>query len=419
MPASRPLLYRGWWMIAALSATLTTSYGILFFAFTVYLPDMEAEFGWSRATLTGAFSVAMLVSGFSSIPIGRYLDAHGARRVMTGGSILAALLLVAWSQVQSLPLYYLIWAALGLSMAACFYEPAFVLLANWFVRKRARALTLLTFGAGFGSVVFVPVATALAHRYGWRGGVLGLAAILAVVTIPLHALVLRRRPQDHGLLPDGAPPAAADAPASTLRAETSMSQRDALRTPAFWWIAAAFCMTIVANVAMLIHLVSYLRDRGFSPAFAASAVAATGLVALPGRLIFTPLGAIVPRRLIAVLIFSLQGFGLLALLLGESERSVWVFVVLFGAGMGAINPARAQIVVEFFGPRNYGAINGVLAFWMTMFRAIAPLGASLLFTVWGDYAPVIWVLTALSFLACVAISFASSPRRPVPAEVAA
>ena len=166
MPASRPLLYRGWWMIAALSATLTTSYGILFFAFTVYLPDMEAEFGWSRATLTGAFSVAMLVSGFSSIPIGRYLDAHGARRVMTGGSILAALLLVAWSQVQSLPLYYLIWAALGLSMAACFYEPAFVLLANWFVRKRARALTLLTFGAGFGSVVFVPVATALAHRYG-------------------------------------------------------------------------------------------------------------------------------------------------------------------------------------------------------------------------------------------------------------
>jgi len=420
MPARRPLLYRGWWMIAALSVTLTTSYGILFFCFTVFLPDMEADFGWSRATLTGAFSVGLLVSGFASIPIGRFLDAHGARWVMTGGSALAALLLVAWSQVHSLPLFYAIWAAMGVSMAACFYEPAFVLLANWFVRKRARALTLLTFGAGFGSVIFVPLAAELEARYDWREAVLILAVILGSVGIPLHALVLRRRPQDHGLLPDGeAAPTAADAPVPAHLRETSMTQRQALRTPAFWWIAAAFCMTIVANVAMLIHLVSYLRDRGFSPAFAASAVAATGLVALPGRLIFTPLGTIIPRRLIAVLIFSLQGFGLLVLQLGESERSVWIFVVLFGAGMGAINPARAQIVVEFFGPKAYGAINGVLAFTMTMFRALAPLGASLLYTLWGGYSEVIWVLTTLSFLACVAIAFAAPPRRPAAESGAA
>jgi len=123
--------------------------------------------------------------------------------------------------------------------------------------------------------------------------------------------------------------------------------------------------------------------------------------------------------LIAVLIFSLQGFGLLVLQLGESERSVWIFVVLFGAGMGAINPARAQIVVEFFGPKAYGAINGVLAFTMTMFRALAPLGASLLYTLWGGYSEVIWVLTTLSFLACVAIAFAAPPRRPAAESGAA
>ena len=271
-----PRLYRGWQMIGALSITEMISWGILYYGFGVFLPAMQTDLGWSREQLTGAFSVALLTTGLAGAPLGRILDRDGPRVVMTVGSIAAALAIVAWSQVDSLPLFYLLWAVIGVIMAAIFYEPAFVVVANWFVRKRSRALTVLTFGGGLASVVFIPLATRLIDRYGWRDALLVLAAILAVTTIPLHALVLRRRPADVGLEPDGGPALAPNVPgtAATRPVETSLSRTEAMRSPAFWWITVAFCLTLFANVAMTVHCISYLRERGFTPAFAASAAGA-------------------------------------------------------------------------------------------------------------------------------------------------
>jgi len=396
----RPRLYYGWVMVATLSLTETTSWGILYYAFSVFLTPIGAEMGWSIAQMTGAYSLALLLSGIAAIPAGRWLDRHGPRGLMTAGSVAATLLVVAWSRVDSLLGFYLVWAGIGLVMAAVLYEPAFVVVATWFRRYRARALTLLTFVAGLASVIYIPLSEWLVRNYGWRDALLILAAILAIGTIPLHALLLRRSPPAMGLVPDGEPSAIRATGAGL--AEPSFTARDALRSPTFWWLNAAFVLATLATMTMTVHLIPYLIGRGFSTGFAASAAGAVGLLALPGRLIFTPLGGRIPRRVVTAAIFAIQTVSLAALLLVPGTWGVVLFVVLFGAGFGAITPARAALVSDLFGASSYGAINGVVALCITASRAVAPVGAGLLLAATGTYTPVIWLIVAVSALASVA-----------------
>src|SRR5215469_1721048 len=151
-------LYYGWVLVVTLGLTETISWGVLYYAYTVYLAPMGAELGWSRGDLTGAFSLAVLLSGLAAIPVGRWLDRHGPRLLMTAGSIAATLLILAWSRVSSLPALYLIWAAVGLTMSATLYDPAFATASKWFERRRVQALTLITLMAGFASTIFIPLA---------------------------------------------------------------------------------------------------------------------------------------------------------------------------------------------------------------------------------------------------------------------
>lgn len=404
--ASSGRWFYGWTLVAALGVTETVSYGILQYAFPVFIAPMGAELGWSVAAVTGAFSVATLVSAAAAIPAGRWVDRHGPRGLMTAGSILAALLLFGWSRVQSIEAFYLLSAGLGLAMAAVLYEPAFAVVATWFHRLRGRALTVLTFIAGFASVIFVPLATGLVDAHGWRQALVWLAAILAVTTVPPHALLLRRRPEDLGLHPDGdlRPPAA------SAVAEVSVPARQAVRSPAFAWLAAAFALSALTGTAVAVHLIPLLLERGYSPAFAGAALGMVGLMALPGRLVFTPLGGRWPRAAVTSAIFGLQGMGIAALWMGSGTAAVWTFVVLFGAGFGAITPARAALVAEMYGRASFGAVNGTLALLLALARAAAPIGASLLYLAGGGYPPVLAVLAALSFASAAAVL--GSGRRP-------
>src|SRR5919199_6969011 len=202
-------MYYGWILVAALGFTETISWGVLNYAFTVYLAPMEAELGWSRGDMSGAFSLSLLLAGLAAVPVGRWLDRHGPRLLMTLGSIAGPLLVLAWSRVDSLPHFYLIWALIGVTMSVALYDPAFATVAVWFERYRVRALTAITLMAGFASTIFIPLAGWLVQLQGWRASLVTLAIILAAGTIAPHALLLRRRPEDLGLHPDGAPSASA------------------------------------------------------------------------------------------------------------------------------------------------------------------------------------------------------------------
>ncbi|HLW03312.1 MAG TPA: MFS transporter [Ktedonobacterales bacterium] len=394
--------YYGWVMLIAVSFTEMISWGVLYYAFTVFVKPMQAALGWSTTQLTGAFSLGLLCSGVAALPVGRWIDRHGTRGLMTFGSCVATLLLLAWALVGNLTLFYLIWVGLGIVMAAVLYDPAFALVAVWFHRQRARALTILTFIAGFASVIFVPLAGWLVQAQGWRMALVALALLLGLVTIPLHALALRRRPEDMGLAPDGVALPASAPLASTAEAR-DVSVQGALRQTTFWWMAAAFALTTLAAVAVTVHLVPYLIDRGYTPGFAAAMAGLVGIMALPGRLVFTPLGNVFPRHLVIALICLLQALSLAVLLLIPGVIGVFGFVLLFGAGFGSITPARAALVADSYGSTHYARINSVLGLLITGARALAPVGAGVLYDLLGTYPLIFWILAWLSVLAAGAI----------------
>jgi MFS family permease len=401
-------LYYGWPMLFAVAIAQITSWGVLYYAFTVFLDPMQREFGWSIATLTGAYSLALLVSGFAAIPVGRWLDRYGPRVMMTAGSVFATLLVIAWATVDSLIVFYLVWVGIGLAMSTVLYEPAFVIVAKWFQRLRSRALTMLTFVAGFASVIYIPMSGWLVNSYDWRTALWIMAVLMAIGTIPIHAFVLRRSPGEIGEQPDGEPVQTDESRAwagaqVAPTARPTLTLRDALGQRVFWWTAVAFVLANFSTLAIFVHLVPFLIAEGFSAGFAASMAGIAGIMALPGRLVFTPLGDYIRRQYVAAMIFGLIATGLAILLILDSRLGVIVFVVVFGMGFGAITPARAAIVADLYGATNYGAISGALATGITFARAAAPVTAGLIVTLTGGYVPVFLMLLIACILAVFAV----------------
>ena len=239
-------------IVGALSITETITWGIVYYGFAVFLTPMEHDLGFSRVALTGAFSVGLLASALAGLPIGQWIDRRGARAVMTVGSCAAVALMVAWSRVDSLLTLYVVWALMGLAMAATLYEPAFAAIIGWFGRHRDRALLTLTLVAGLASTIFVPIETWLLGFLDWRTTLTTLAVFLAITTIPINAFVLRAPPRAELGAGGGAAPA-----------ERSHSLREALHTVVFWVLTAAFIASNFAVNAVTVHVIPYLTGKGY------------------------------------------------------------------------------------------------------------------------------------------------------------
>ncbi len=402
--------YYGWVMVVALGITELISYGVLYYAFTLFIEPMQAELGWSRAEITGAYSLSQVIIGFASVPLGFVFDRYGTRWVMTAGSVLASVLVYAWSTVQTLPVYYLIWIGLGLAMAAVLYEAAFWVVTAWFSRKRGRALTVLTFIAGFSSVLFLPIVEWLVRTFGWRESLVMQALLLALVTIPIHLLLIRRRPQDMGLEVDGETSVASQSTAENRENPAPASVRQTMQQPLFWWVSAAFFFNTIVYMALSVHLKPLLVEQGFASETAALAVGAVGLLSLPGRLIFTLLGDYLPRRYVITGIFLSMTVALLVLSSATTVPLMIVFVVLYGAGFGAIVPGRAALMGELYDIRQYGRLNGILTLILTLARAGGPVVAGFIYDEAGSYAPLITLLLVVSALSVLASWMIRAPR---------
>jgi MFS family permease len=321
---------------------------------------------------------------------------------MTVGSIAATLLVLAWSQVTSLPQLYLIWSAIGLTMSVTLYDPAFATASTWFDRQRVRALTLITLMAGFASTIFIPLAGWLVQVQGWRPSLLTLAVILAIGTIPPHALLLRRRPADLGLHPDGK--ALSERTPVTSR-QPAMAVSQALRHRSFGWLVTAFWFSTIATIAVGVHVLPYLQDRGYDATFAATVTGLIGAMQVLARLLLAPFGnrAFGQPQVTTALILALQPLSLVMLLLVRSTLGVVLFVILFGAQRGLSTLARPAMVAHLYGGARFASIAGVLQFAISLAQAAAPVGAGVGYDLLHSYEPIFWTLAALSGVAALAV----------------
>lgn len=403
--------YYGWKIAATLAVTETVSWGILFYAFTVFLVPMQEETGWSLALLTGAYSLALLLSGVAAPIVGRLLDRHGPRALMTFGSLLGVVGLVAWARLESVAAYYLAWAGIGIAMALTLYEPAFASLTTWFDRDRARAMLVVTIAAGFASTIFLPLTGLLVERMAWRDAVLVLAAILAVLTVPLHAIVLRRRPEDLALLVDGRLATKGETVARPRPPDYGVTLQAVLRDRTFWWLSGSFVIQSFAGVAVIVILIPYLTGRGDDPAFAAAATGLIGAAQVLARILATMFGRLVSTVTLTAAVFALQAIAL-GVLIGWPDRAgIFVAVLMLGAGRGAVTLTRPQLIADFYGRAHFGAINGTLASFLTLAGSLAPIGIGLAYGAIGSYTPLLWGMAAMSTLAAAAMLLAGQHRQ--------
>jgi len=395
--------YYGWALVWALGITTIVSYGTTQYLFGVLVVPIQHELGWSRAELSGAFSLAFLISGVLGVPIGREVDRRGARALMTFGSLLGATCLALLSQVHELWQFYLLWAGgLGLAQALTFYPVTFTVITNWFTQRRGSALALLTTLGGFASVIFYPLAGALIARYGWRPTLLVMAACQLLICFPIHLLVLRRQPADH-----------AQRGGSPLR--------PALGRGAFWTLTLGSGLGLMGHSVILAHQVPYLIGRGYDPVFAAGVAGLLGVASLPARLVMNLLSDRFGPQALLVLAAALQATGVLLLLGARNQALLWAYVAVYGFAFGAVSPLRANVMADQFGRLAYGAITAVQGVMVAALGAAGPIAAGYLYDRLHDY-ELAFLLTAAAFgISCLAVlltprALPSSAPGPSPAD---
>jgi predicted MFS family arabinose efflux permease len=343
------------------------SYGTTQYVFSLLIEPVRSEFGVGRATLGMAYAGSVLIAGAVGIALAPVLDRWGARWLLTAGSLISAVALFALAHAPSAAAFTAEWAVgMGIGAALTWYSVSFTVVANWFHRERARALARLTFMGAFSSTIFYPLSAVLIAHVGWRGTLLALALVQLLIAVPLHALVVRRHPEDRGLHPDGDEAAAAAGPQSGLTAPV------ALRTTAFWLVTAAIGLSAFATTAVLVVHVAFLTSRGYAVSTAASVAALLGIAYIPGRWLFGRLAERVPLGRLLSATIALEAAAVMVL---AAERGIgWValYVVAFGMAYGAMAPLRGALVASLFGRRAYGTIIAAQGVGVALAAAAGP-----------------------------------------------
>ncbi len=432
-----------WPLIAALGVTMIVGYGSVFYSFSLLLGPVQAELGAPKQLLVGAFSLALLAWGLCSPWVGLRIDRHGGRGVMTAGSLISGVLLLALSQAQSALGFTLAWAGIGVAMACTLYEPAFGVLTRVHRANARRAITMLTLIGGFASTVFWPLGQWLVATFGWRGACVALGAAQLLVSAPLHWFAIgrdghwaRRIGSDDGAT-DGqhpraeAAPVAAATPSATLPAaaraaatpstahratpavpERSASLREALSEPTFWGLAAAFVSYQFVFSATAVHFIPMMQAKGLSAAAAASIGAMLGPMQVLGRVVELLFGSRLPIVKVGrVAVLMMPSAMLWYTIAPGSVLALALFPLLYGAGNGVMTIVRGAVPVELYGVERYASISGALAAPTMLATALGPVLSSLLWSPDTGYRHVALALAGVGLAGAFSFHLAAGSRR--------
>ena len=383
----------------ALGITTIISYGTTQYLFGVLVVPIDATFHWGRASISGAYTLGLIIAGLLGVPIGHLVDRWGARLLMSSGSALGGLALFGLARVDALWQFYLLWSGgMGLAMALTLYPVTFTVVANWFVRKRGKALAILTLVGGLSSPICIPLAGALVAHIGWRGTLVVLALAQLGIALPLHAFLLRRHPEDLGLSPDGEP---------ALPEQATLSE--ALRRPVFWVLTASLSLVMLGSMVVFVHQVAFLIGRGYNAVLAATLSGMLGLVSLPGRYVLNVLSSRISAQKLLTLSVVAQAVGIVVLVLASSLSWLILYVVVYGTAYGAFSPLRASVMADHFGRRAYGSITAVQGIPVAVCAGLGPLAAGWLYDMLHHYEVAFWLCAGAFLLAAIGLAMTPQP----------
>jgi sugar phosphate permease len=405
--------FYGWWIVGAGGMVQWYTSAIFWRGFQAFVPPILETFGWSRGVTGAAISLQRGESGMISPFVGALLDRYGPRKAMAFGVLLTGAGFIFMSQMQSLWQFYVAIGLLTLGMSFGTFIVFVVTVANWFVRKRARALaTLMSFSAVGG--ITLPILVGSIETFGWREVMLACGIGFWIIGFPA-TLVMRRRPEDYGMVPDGG--ATDDGKSNRSKngrlaaaREHAITMRQAIKLRFFWQLAIVTSLGQLVSSTNLFHFAALL-EYGMTAALAASAAGAVAIGDLGGRAGIAVLGDKYDKRKMLTIAMIMQTIGVAGLAGINAEvlgvnLGLWplpLFVVFFGLGFGSSIPLRLSILGDYFGRASYGSIVGLTSSVNALFGAAGPALVGLIRDVEGTYR---LGFTALAVMLAVSIPLA-------------
>lgn len=367
---------RAWFILAGGFLAFTISAGLMH-AYSVFLLAFIAEFRWTRAESSIAYSVGQVVGGVSSPLVGGMVDRLGARRMVLLGGCLLALGLLGSAFATSLWQIVLLYGVVMTLGANCISMVVFApLISRLFVARRGMAMSMLQSANGFGRAISAPIAQLMVSEVGWRSAYLLQAGVMAVLILPLAAL-FRSAEQTPTVKPvaDTAP-------------QRDWSVAQAMRTRHFWLLFVVYGLTSIGSFLVSLHQLAFAVDRGFDPLYAAFVLGLGSLLALPGVIMTGTISDYIGREGAALLAYVISIIGVAAALLidnADQHLLFWVHACFFGITWGARGPAVTAKTADLFGGPRLGTILGMITIGSGLGAGLGAWGAGFLFDLTGSY----------------------------------
>ena len=401
-------IFYGWWLVGVAAFLLTLMSLTVFQGLGTLLVALERQFGWSRTALSGAFSLARVEGAILGPVEGFLVDRIGTRRMVLIGYILMGLGFLWLGQVKTLWEFYASFMIISLGSGLGGWLAIIAMVNNWFTRQRTFAMASAMSGIHFGGLL-VPLLALGIETFEFRGAATIIGVFLLIVVGPA-AKVIRNRPEDIGLQPDGDSERFSES-VLTEDEEPDFTAGQALRTPVFWILTIMQVASSVAIVTLALHLVPKLTDMGMTLSGAGTVVLTYTIVALPSQFLSGYFADRLPKTLMIAIFLAIQGIAIIIIAFADSVLLAYIFALLYGIGFGGRNPLTTAIRGEYFGRKAFATIMGISQFPMNIGMIGAPLFAGYMFDTTNSYVIPFSVFAILTFFGAFLMLFVKKPRK--------
>lgn len=372
-----------------------------YYLFPALLLRWEEAEGWSKTSLTGGFTAALIVTALFAPVSGRLIDRGYGPIAMGCSAVVAAVAVALLPVADALPLFVALWLIIGACMAACLYEPCFAIITRTRGPEARRGITFVTLIAGFASTISFPLSHAVTEAYGWQEAAMLFGAISGLIAAPLLFLGARSLEQRH-IAEENVRRAAPD----FAEAETT-PVRQVMRSPVFVLLAVAFMFLSVNHAVLINHLLPIMDDRGIDLATAVLVASLMGPMQVAGRILIMLFEKRTSNHLVTIYCFGALVVASACMLMASAwPLLIFAFVFLQGSGVGISSIMRPVVVRDLLGQANFGAISGALALPTMLGFAFSPFIGSLLWEL-GGYDLAIWVVLSMAAAGLIAYRLAS------------
>jgi len=420
LPWHRPAIFYGWYIVGVALVAQFVAMGTQAYAIGIFLKPMTHDLGWSRESFSAVQTVSTFVMGAIGLFVGGMIDRRGPRLLMFFGGIIAGAALIGTSRVQELWQFYLLRGVAQTIGNAMFGNLVVnVTVARWFVARRGMAVSIASAGVSLGGVLMAPVVAMWVDAYGWRTSWVLLGIVVWVLVLP-SSLIIRKSPEEAGLMPDGmsAEEAAAYGAAkkrASAVSEVQWTRPQAIRTRTIWFVIIAYGTANVGLGALMLHMIPFLTDKGFSRGTAALLFSVQAWSALLSKPLWGMLMDRFHARFLSAVGFIIAAVSIVALLLAAqagSELMVMVVLAVYGLGIGGTVPLQETVWASYFGRMHLGEIRSVAMPFSIIFSAGGPLLAGYLYDRTGNYVAAFLLFAAFSVVGLVFILLARPPAPP-------